>query len=124
MIQDILNEIMENTPTSIEELEDHPLYSILIVIGGYLAIGLGSIHFLLSMAAKFGIFFLFHFIVNIVFGMGLLVCNIRIEKDLFLWGGISAIFSMILIVFGGPVGTISGIISIIGFLMAMTKDRT
>lgn len=114
MAENILGRVLESIPKSIDEVDDMPLYSILIVLSGYIAIGLGFFNFLLQMIGNIDITLALHFIVNIFFGFGILISFIKIEEERRKWSVICGVLSIILIALGGVVGILAGIIGVIG----------
>ena len=114
MAENILGRVLESIPKSIDEIDDMPLYSILIVLSGYIAIGLGFFNFLLQVIENIDITLALHFIVNIFFGFGILISFIKIEEERRKWSVICGVLSIILIALGGVVGILAGIIGVIG----------
>ncbi|MFW6048293.1 MAG: hypothetical protein ACOC87_03250 [Candidatus Natronoplasma sp.] len=122
----LIEDIWEDSPKSIEELEKLSLYSILLVLGGYISIGIGTLHFLLTMIEKFEYTRIFYFIINLIFGFGLLLSYHRINVKTKKWALLGSIFSLILIGLGGIVGGLAGIIGLLGAILAIlaTYDKS
>jgi len=118
----VLDDLLENSPTSINELEDLDIYKILIVIGSYIAMGIGSLHFVLSVGTEPFTNLFFKLLINIIFGFLLLMAFHRIEFEKFKWSMITIIFSIILIVLGGIVGLLAGTFSLLGGLLSFLYD--
>ncbi len=110
----IIEKIWDECPKSVQELEDLPLYSILIVLGGYFSLGIGSFHFILTILERFDSLKVFYFVINIVFGFGLLLSYYRIEDEMRKWSMLALVFSLVLIAIGGIVGALSGLIGVFG----------
>ncbi|MFW5928652.1 MAG: hypothetical protein ACOCSL_05545 [Thermoplasmatota archaeon] len=114
MAENILDRVIESIPKSIGDIDDMPLYSILIVLSGYIAIGLGFFNFILQLIVNIDIILILHFLVNLFFGFGVLLSYTKIPDDKRNWSVICGIFSIILIALGGIVGILAGVIGIIG----------
>ncbi len=123
---EIIEEIWGDTPKSFDELERLPLYSILIVIAGYISIGIGTLHFLLRIIEHFRPNEVFYFIINVIFGFALLLSFYRIESDKKRWSILTFIFAIVLIALGGIVGALAGFVAFLGgilaFLTLFTKN--
>ncbi len=117
MNRDIIDEVYRSSPRTMKELEGIPVYSMLIVIGGYLAIGLGFFHFLVSLLSLDSLMIFFHLMVNLTMGFGLLVANLRISTDTTRWSILAVVLSLVLIALGGIVGAIAGLVSLSGAVM-------
>lgn len=118
MAENILDRVIESIPKSMDDIDDMPLYSILIVLGGYIAIGLGFFNFILQLIGNIEIMIVFHFLVNLFFGFGILVSYTKISDEKRNWSVICGIFSIILIALGGIVGILAGLIGLIGSSLA------
>ncbi|MFW6040819.1 MAG: hypothetical protein ACOC85_03180 [Thermoplasmatota archaeon] len=116
-----INEILEDIPKSINDLEELPIYLLLIIIGAYVALGIGFFHFLLTITVRPSPFIVFQFFINMGFGFGLLVSYVNIIENLRIWSVLTIIFSFILISFGGIVGILAGLISLFGGGLALLK---
>ncbi|MFO8109972.1 MAG: hypothetical protein R6U17_05560 [Thermoplasmata archaeon] len=114
MENDLIAKVYESSPKSINELEKMSLPAVLITLGGYVAIGLGFTHFLVSIISLADIIFIFQFLVNLLFGFALLISCMNLHRDTRRWTILSGVFGIILMVLGGAVGAISGLIAIIG----------
>ena len=114
MAENILERVIEGVPKSFDELDEMPLYSILIVFSGYIAIGLGFFNFILQMIGGIRASIVLHFLVNLFFGFGILVSYIKIPEERRKWSIICGVFSIVLIALGGAVGILAGLIGIIG----------
>ncbi len=112
-----MDEVLEDIPKSLSELERMPIDSLLIVIGAYVALGLGLFHFLTTSFVYSPFAFLFQFIIDIVFGVGLLICYVRKERDI-VWPILALLFSLFLIALGGPVGVVAGLIALFGSILS------
>ncbi|MGM0509533.1 MAG: hypothetical protein ACQESD_00190 [Thermoplasmatota archaeon] len=119
--KDLIGDVLESNPTRADELYELPLHSVFISIGGYLAIGLGIFHFIVSMANRPFLLLLGHLIINIIFGVGLLLTNTKMIKKKIARGVSTIIISIILIAFGGIVGALSGIVALIGGILYFIK---
>ncbi len=119
MEEERIKQVYESSPKSIADLEDMPLGAVLITLGGYVAIGLGFTHFLVSVISSAELIFIFQFIVNISFGFALLLSNMKLPDDTRRWTVLAAVFGLILMVLGGAVGAISGFIAIVGALIGL-----
>lgn len=121
----LIKDIWKDCPKSIEELEKLSLYSILLVLGGYISIGIGSLHFLLTTMEKFQFTRIFYFIINLIFGFGLLLSYHRIKVKTKKWAIVGSVFSLVLIALGGIVGALAGIVSLLGAILAIlaTYDK-
>lgn len=114
MAENILDSVIESLPKSMDDIDDMPLYSILIVLSGYIAIGLGFINFLLQLIVNIDVALVLHFLINLVFGFGVLLSYTKISDEKRKWSVICGILSIILIALGGVVGILAGLIGIIG----------
>ncbi len=115
----LIEDIWKDSPKSIEELEKLSLHSILLALGGYISIGIGTLHFLLTIIEKFEYTRIFYFIVNIVFGFALLLSYHRINAYTRKWALLALIFSLVLISLGGIVGILAGIVGFLGGILAI-----
>ncbi len=117
---DLIEDVLESNPTRIDELHELPMHSVFISIGGYLAVGLGIFHFIVSMANEPFLVLLGHLTIDVVMGFGLLITNTdNIEKGN-MRGVSMIILSVILIAFGGIVGALSGLIALVGGILYFT----
>ncbi len=114
MAENILDRVIKNVPKSINDIDDMPLYSILIVLSGYIAIGLGFFNFLLQLIVQIHMMLALHFVVNLFFGFGILSSYTKLRDEKRKWSVICGICSIVLIALGGVVGTLAGLIGIIG----------
>lgn len=121
MDDEIIEEVLEGIPKSLSEIERMSISSILIVSGAYISIGLGIISFVLFGFSTAFSGALFRLIVNLSFGFGLLLSYIRLERDI-AWPFMAAVFSIILILLGGPIGTIGGLFALIGSSLYILGD--
>lgn len=119
---EVIEKIYKKCPKSAGELEELPVHSILLVLGGYIAIGIGTFHFLISIVRNFDPFTVFHFLTNIVFGVGLLISFYRIEQGIKKWAVVAGVFSLILIILGGIVGALAGIVAVFGAGLALLSS--
>ncbi len=118
----VVDDLLDNSPTSLDELEELHIYKILIIIASYIAMGVGVLHFVLSMGSMpFGSL-IFKLIINLVFGFFLLVSFHNIEDDKIKWSIMTILFSIVLIVFGGVVGLLAGTFSLFGILLSFIYD--
>lgn len=115
----LIEDIWEDSPKSVEELEKLPLHSILLALGGYISIGIGTLHFLLSILEQFEYSRVFYFIINIIFGFALLLYYHMITSDTRKWAILASIFSLILISIGGIVGALAGLVGLSGSILAI-----
>ncbi len=115
----LIEDIWKDSPKSIEELEKLSLHSILLALGGYISIGIGTLHFLLTMIEEFEYLRILYLIINIVFGFALLLSYHRINVDTRKWALLASIFSLILIGIGGIVGILAGIVGLLGGFLAI-----
>lgn len=122
MDRDLLDSLIEEAPRSVEDLENLPLYKILLAVGGYIAIGIGFFHFILSLPSGSAPRLILHLLIDIFFGLSLLVCYVRIERKPVNWSALAVISSLVLIALGGIVGGLAGIISIFGGALAFFKN--
>ncbi|MBS3817786.1 MAG: hypothetical protein KGY76_09525, partial [Candidatus Thermoplasmatota archaeon] len=118
----VIEDIYKECPKSAMDLEELPVHSILLVLGGYIAIGIGTFHFLISIIKVFDPYVIFHFLTNIVFGFGLLISFYRIEQGIEKWAVVAGVFSLILIILGGIVGALAGIVAIFGAGLAILSS--
>lgn len=121
MDDDFISEVIEAVPKSKEDLEKLPPSLILIVIGGYIAIGIGLFHFILSIPNE-PLVPLFHFLIDLIFGVGLIVTFLRVESELITWSVIGIISSVALLALGGIVGGIAGLFGLIGVIVKFLRD--
>nr|AGF93358.1 membrane protein [uncultured organism] len=118
MAENILDRVLESIPKSMDDIDDMPLYSILIVLSGYIAIGLGFFNFILQLIGNIDIKLVLHFLINLFFGFGLLLSYTKISDERRKWSVICGILSIILIALGGIVGILAGLIGVIGSSLA------
>ncbi len=116
-----MDDILDEIPKSLSEFERMSMDSLLIVLGAYTALALGFLHFLVSGFVYSPIPFLFQFLINVIFGAGLLICFVRKHRDI-VWSVLALVFSLILIILGGPVGVVAGLIALFGSLLAFLGD--
>jgi len=126
MDTNLIKDIWEDSPKSVEELEKLPLHSILLALGGYISIGIGALHFLLTMIERFEYTRIFYFLINIIFGFALLLSYHRINVNTKKWALLASIFSFVLISLGGIVGALAGIVGLLGAILAIlaTLDKS
>lgn len=115
----LIEDIWKDSPKSIEELEKLSLHSILLALSGYISIGIGTLHFLLTMIEQLEYNRIFYFIINIIFGFAILLSYHRIDVDTKKWAILASIFSLILISLGGIVGALAGIVGFLGAILAI-----
>lgn len=120
---DLIEDVLGSNPTTIDDLHELPLYSIFISIGGYLALGLGLFHFIVSMTREPFLLLIGHLIVNICLGTVLLFSNHKIVERKILWGSIVVMISIMLIALGGIVGALSGILALIGGVLSLVDEH-
>ncbi len=118
MAENILDRVLESIPKSMDDIDDMPLYSILIVLSGYIAIGLGFFNFILQLIGNIDVKLVLHFLINLFFGFGLLLSYTKISDERRKWSVICGILSIILIALGGIVGILAGLIGVIGSSLA------
>ncbi|MEF8832237.1 MAG: hypothetical protein V5A66_01820 [Candidatus Thermoplasmatota archaeon] len=114
----LIEDIWKDSPKSIEALEDLSLHSILLVLSGYISIGIGPLHFLLTIIEQFEAINIFQLFINLIFGFMLLLSYYRLDSDMKRWAILGGIFSLILIGLGGIVGGLAGLVGIIGAALA------
>ncbi len=119
MERDLLDEILEKSPRSIDDLEKMSLGSILIIIGAYIAVGLGFFHFLINSLVHSPPSFIFQFFINFFFGLALILSYVKMSRDDSVFAIFVVILSIVLITLGGPVGTIAGLITLLGSIIAL-----
>ncbi len=126
MDTNLIKDIWEDSPKSVEELEKLPLHSILLALGGYISIGIGALHFLLTMIERFEYTRIFYLLINIIFGFALLLSYHRINVNTKKWALLASIFSFVLISLGGIVGALAGIVGLLGSVLAIlaTLDKS
>ncbi len=117
-----LDDLLENSPTSVNELEDLQVYRILIVIASYMALGIGILHFVLSIGTMPFASLSLKLIINVVFGFLLLLAFHNIVYKKIKWSVMTIIFSLILIAMGGIVGLLAGTLSLFGGLLSLFYD--
>ncbi len=115
----LIKDIWEDSPKSAEELEKLSLHSILLALGGYISIGIGTLHFLLSIIEKFEYSRVFYFLINIIFGFALLLSYHMINTETRKWALLASIFSLVLISIGGIVGALAGLVGLFGAILAI-----
>ncbi len=118
----IIEELIDECPKSTQDLEKLPLYSILLVLGGYIALGIGSLHFVITMLKDFDFYAVFHLLTNLLFGFGLLISYHRIKREIKRWALVAIVFSLALIALGGVVGGLAGLIGIFGGVLALLGE--
>ncbi len=121
MESDLLDKILDMSPRTMSDLEDMSVGSLLMVIGAYIAIGLGFFHFLVNSLVYSPPSFVFQFIINFFFGLALIISYVKMSGEATTYTILAIIFSIILITLGGPVGTIAGLIALIGAVIALFK---
>ncbi len=112
-----------SSPTSAADLEELPLYSILLVLGSYIAIGIGIFHFLLEFIRGPDLYLIFQVGINVFFGSGLLIAYLKLDKEKIKWSIIAVLFSLMLAAFGGVVGILAGIIGVFGGVMSFLSIK-
>lgn len=118
----VLDDLLENSPTSVGELEELQVYKILIVVSSYIALGIGTLHFVFSMGTlPFSNLFL-KLLINITFGFLLLVAFHRIKIYKVKWSVMTILFSLVLIALGGIVGLLAGTFSLIGGFLSFIYE--
>ena len=117
----LIEDLVDGCPKSASDLEKLPLHSILLVLGGYIAIGIGSFHFVITIMRDFYLHSIFHLLINLLSGFGLLFSyhRIKAKKMIKKWAFIAAIFSVILIALGGIVGALAGLVGATGAILAL-----
>jgi hypothetical protein len=122
--RDTIDRVSREVPRSLDELENLPAYSALIVVGGICAIGLGVLIFIFNLidlprnlAVHIG-----QLIVCLVFGFMLLWVFTQIRKNPQTSYILGIVFSIILF-FGNLGGIIGGILGIIGSLLLLLKTE-
>lgn len=118
MDTELIEDIWRDSPKSIDELERLSLHSILLVLAGYISIGIGSLHFLLTIIERFEAIKVFQLFIDLIFGFILLLSYYRLDSDKKRWSILAGIFSLILIGLGGIVGGLAGLVGIIGAALA------
>ncbi|MFO7791964.1 MAG: hypothetical protein R6W73_03145 [Candidatus Saliniplasma sp.] len=118
----LLDEIIEDSPTTLEEIEKLQVYKILIILAAYIALGIGTLHFILSLGSQPYLDLLFKLFINLLFGFLLLISFHRIDYMYKEWAIMAIIFSVILISLGGIVGLLAGTFSIFGVLLSFLSD--
>lgn len=121
---EIVEDVWKDCPKSIPDLEALSLYSILIVIAGYISIGIGTFHFILTMVERFRPLGILHWLVNLIFGFGLLVAYYRMEENKKTWSVLTFVFSVVLLALGGIVGGLAGFIALIGAVLAFLSTTS
>ncbi|MFP4051154.1 MAG: hypothetical protein ACLFVB_05385 [Thermoplasmata archaeon] len=114
MAENILDRVLKSIPKSMDDIDEMPLYSILIVLSGYIAVGLGFFNFLLQLIGNINVNIALHFIINLFFGFGILLSYTKIEDEKRKWSVICGVLSIILLALGGVVGILAGLIGVIG----------
>lgn len=114
MAENILDRVLKSIPKSMDDIDEMPLYSILIVLSGYIAVGLGFFNFLLQLIGDINVTIALHFIINLFFGFGILLSYTKIEEEKRKWSVICGVLSIILLALGGVVGILAGLIGVIG----------
>ncbi|MBS3781687.1 MAG: hypothetical protein KGY66_03905 [Candidatus Thermoplasmatota archaeon] len=122
MDTELIEEIWNESPKSVKELEDLSLHSILLVLAGYISIGIGSLHFLLTIIESLEPRSVFYLIINIIFGFTLLLTNYKIQADRKKWAVLAFLFSLVLISLGGTVGILAGLIGVLGGVLAFLSS--
>ncbi len=120
-LKDDIEDMVEASPKSAEDLEDMPLHSILLILSAYIAIGIGISHFFLSLLQGLEVHSMFHVIINLVFGLGLFISYLRVKEkeQKRRWGIFAIIFSLVLLALGGIVGILAGIVGVFGGGLAL-----
>ncbi|MFP4000445.1 MAG: hypothetical protein ACLFSM_03605 [Thermoplasmata archaeon] len=118
MDTDLIEDIWDESPKSVQDLESLSLHSILMVLGGYIAIGIGSLHFLLTLIERFDSLMILKLLINLIFGFMLLLSYYRLDKHTEKWSVLAGIFSLILIGLGGVVGGLAGLVGFFGAVLA------
>ncbi len=118
----LMEELVDECPKSTRDLEKLPLYSILLVLGGYISIGIGSFHFVITILEDFDFYSIFPLLINLIFGFGLLISYYRIQKAIKKWAAIAVVFSLVLISLGGTVGALAGLVAIPGAVLALLGE--
>lgn len=127
MVDETVDQLVESIPKSMSDLEDMPLYSILLFLGACLSIEVGLLLFLFFLSFTFSTSSFIDLIINIILGtVILLVASNMLEMDSqttsYLMLAIVVLISSITIIFlGGIVGRISGFIALIGSVIALAN---
>lgn len=114
MGHEILDDILDRAPSSMGDLERMPIELILIVLGAYFAIGLGALYFFTGLIFSPGPLMIFQFGIQILGGVGLLYVYAKMPHEGAHYPAISMALSVLMLVLGGPVGTLAGLIALIG----------
>ncbi len=126
MDTELIEDIWEESPKSVDELEKLSLHSVLLVLAGYISIGIGTLHFLLTIMDRFESLKVFQLLINLIFGFMLLLSYYELDSDPKRWSILAGIFSLILIGLGGIVGGLAGLVGFIGALLGFlsTMDKS
>jgi len=114
----LFDEILEESPTTLDELEQLEVYQILLIVGAYIALGIGILHFVLSLGSQPLPSLLFKLFINLTVGFLLLVSFHRIANNGIQWQILVIIFSIISVSLGGIVGLLAGTFSLLGGLLS------
>jgi len=123
---DSLNGIMKEVPMSVRELEKLPLYLMLIVVGGGMAVLLGIVIGVIEIAMAVALLRWvgegpLHLIVCLVMGALLIFSFVICKRDLFTGSILAGISGIVLVIAGGIAGLIGGLFGVFGAFIAFLK---
>ena len=119
-----IDQVRRELPRSVEDMERLPIYSILFIVGGFCAIGLGFLVFLVSLANPRGNFILniAQLLVCLIFGFMLLWNYTQVKKAPRTAFVLGLVFGIILW-FGGYGGVIGGLLGVIGAIILLIQTE-
>lgn len=119
-----IDKVSREVPKSIDELEKLPIYLILFVLGGFCAIGLGILVFLLNivgMPKKF-VLHIVQLLICLIFGFLLLWTYTQVRRAPKTAYVLGFVFGIILL-FSNWGGVIGGVLGLIGALILFLKTE-
>jgi hypothetical protein len=125
-VPDSLDGIIKEVPTSVRELEKLPMYLMLIVLGGGIAVLLGVVFGIIEIAMSVALLKwvgegTVHLIVCLVMGALLIFSFVICKRDLFTGSILAGISGLVLIIAGGIAGLIGGLFGVLGAFLAFIK---
>lgn len=119
-----IDKVSREVPKSLDELEKLPIYLILFVLGGFCAIGLGILAFLLSIIGmpKNFIVHIVQLLICLIFGFLLLWTYTQVRRAPKMAYVLGFVFGIILL-FSNWGGFIGGVLGILGALILFLKTE-
>jgi hypothetical protein len=119
-----IDQVSKEVPKSLEELEKLPIYLVLFVVGGFGAMGLGILVFLINIVSvpRAFVIHVVQLIISVVFGFLLLWTYTQVRRAPKTAYVLGFVFGIILL-FGNIGSVIGGILGIIGALILFLKTE-